>query len=74
MAGAEVNVTPGINTVNSLNSDCATKKFETLFSKNQNAKPIIMNPAMTLTFANTDTADLVLPRIFIKSSFTPLFL
>ena len=39
MAGAEVNVTPGINTVNSLNSDCATKKFETLFSKNQNANP-----------------------------------
>ena len=41
-----------------------TKKFETLFNKNQNAKAIIMKPAITLTFANTDTAGFVLAKNF----------
>jgi len=64
IAGPEVNVTPGISTVNSANSVGSTKKFERLFNKNQNANPIIRNPATTLTSAKTRIPRLVLVNIF----------
>ena len=71
---ADVNVTPGISTVNSENSDCATKKFETLFNKNQNANPIIIKPATTLVSAKTLIPLFVRLNNFKRTSLTPLFL
>ncbi|MEJ2259283.1 MAG: hypothetical protein P8X78_02035 [Nitrosopumilaceae archaeon] len=66
MDADEVKVTPGINTVNSEKSVGATKNFETLSSKNQNANPIMINPATTLVSAKTLIPRLVRPRIFVS--------
>jgi hypothetical protein len=70
IAEAEVNVTPGINTVNSANSVGSTKKLERLFNRNQNANPIIRNPAITLTSAKTLIPRLVLVSIFESADCT----
>jgi len=70
IAGAEVSVTPGISTVNSANSVGSTKKFMRLFNRNQNANPIIRNPATTLTSAKTRIPRLVLVSIFESTDWT----
>ena len=70
----EVNVTPGIRTVNSENSVGTTKKFVILFIKNQNANPIIMKPEITLTSAKILIPLFVRPKIFRRTEFTCLFL
>ncbi len=74
IAGPDVKVTPGINTVNCENSVGATKNLETFDSKNQNAKPIIRKPATTLTLAKTLIPRLVRPRIFVRTDCTCWFL
>ncbi len=70
IAETEVSVTPGISTVNSENSVGSTKKFMRLFNKNQNANPIIRNPATTLTSAKTRIPRLVLVSIFESADWT----
>ena len=67
IAEADVKVTPGISTVNSANSVGSTKKFAILENKNQNANPIIKNPAITLTSANTLIPRLVLPSNLVSA-------
>jgi len=68
IAEPEVNVTPGISTVSSANSVGCTKKFEIFENKNQNANPIIKNPAITLTSAKTRIPLFVLPNTRINAS------
>ena len=70
IADTEVSETPGISTVNSANSVGSTKKLERLFNKNQNANPIIRNPAITLTSAKTLIPRLVLVSIFESADCT----
>ena len=70
----DVKVTPGIKTVNSEKSAGATKNFETLSNKNQNAKPIMIKPDITLTSAKTLIPLLVLPSILVRTDCTCLFL
>ena len=66
----EVNVTPGISTVNSANSEGSTKYLDILSNKNQKAKPIIKKPATTLTSAKTRIPLFVLPSNFVRTDWT----
>jgi len=66
----DVNVIPGIKTVTSANSVGSTKNFETFDIRNQNANPIIRNPATTLTSAKTRIPLLVLANIIVRTDCT----
>ena len=69
-ADDDVSVTPGMRTVTSENSIGRTKYADMLDIRNQNANPIMRNPAMTLTSAKTLIPLLV--RVRILSS-APLY-
>ena len=62
-ADDDVSVTPGMRTVTSENSIGRTKYADMLDIRNQNANPIMRNPAMTLTSAKTLIPLLVRVRI-----------
>ena len=74
IAEGDVNVIPGIKTVTTANSVGSTKNFETFDIKNQNANPIMRNPATTLTSAKTRIPLLVLVNIFVRTNCIPSFL
>ena len=74
IADDDVSVTPGMRTVTSENSIGRTKYADMLDIRNQNANPIMRNPAMTLTSAKTLIPLLVRVRILSSTPCTLAFL